>query len=86
MTHKTDDATLIADLRVLAHNLEHGHGQANLVIAAAADRLERIRAFISALCLCPCCESDSECASECTFKTDCPEHFERMNLARMALK
>jgi hypothetical protein len=39
---RTDDATLIAALRILARDIECGDGVANATIAEAADRLQEL--------------------------------------------
>jgi uncharacterized protein (UPF0212 family) len=43
---KTDTATLIKAMRILARDIESGDGVANAAIAEAADRLEELDDFI----------------------------------------
>ena len=52
---------------------------------AAADEIERMRAWLEGDCQCPCCGELRECVAGCTFAEDCPQEAERMAGARAAL-
>ena len=49
MSNRTDTATLIKAMRILARDIESGDGVANAAIAEAADRLEKQAATIAKL-------------------------------------
>lgn len=75
---------------------EHFHGQAADVVDFAEElerelnvansRIEKLKAFVLPFANCPCCNENEMCVTGCTFGNDCPEEFERMILAREALK
>lgn len=55
-------------------------------LANARARIKKLESFASYFSHCPCCDETETCVAGCTFENDCPEEFERMMLARYALK
>ena len=48
-------------------------------------REARLREYVQGDARCPCCTMTDVCLPDCTFASDSPEGFERMELARAAL-
>jgi hypothetical protein len=52
----------------------------------AVAHIETLEEYVSRACLCPCCESVTECSAECTFAVDCPLDVETMQRARNVMR
>lgn len=48
--------------------------------------IERLREYIAYDANCPCCNQNEECEEGCTFKDDCPDGAEKMEMARKILR
>ncbi len=74
-----DDAAFIAHARTdLPEAIEE--------IKRLRKKVDRVLSSAKSDAFCPCCQESEVCDPDCTFATDCPENWERMILAREALR
>jgi len=56
------------------------------MIAGLHDRLRVADDYIGRDAACLCCEDTADCLEDCSFETDCPNEWKRMDSARAALR
>lgn len=82
-----DRDRIAQDWKALVNEVKRLQGiEAERELNVANSRIEKLKAFVLPFANCPCCNENEMCVTGCTFGNDCPEEFDRMILAREALK